>query len=481
MVNLSRPGMSPLDPSLHLPFQGLGSEDALHRIAELLPDALFTIDLQGRVTYWNRAAERITGWSSAEAIGRDCSILAGDAVHGCSCGVGPIRCGLVEQGRTSKTCTLRAKDGRLLQIVKNAIPLWAPDGSPTGALETFTLVGEVGMEPRCEIPSTGASAPAPSCGMVGRHPAMLDLFRTIEQVARSNATVMILGESGSGKECVASAIHAGSRRASGPFVRVSCSALNENLLESELFGHVKGAFTGALRDRRGRFQEAHGGTLLLDEIGDISPTVQVKLLRVIEQREIERVGDSSPIKVDVRLLCATHRDLKKMVEAGTFRADLYFRLAVFPLRVPSLREHAEDLPLLLESWMERHVASGGERPRAIAPAALERLLAYPWPGNVRELQNVLEFAVLRAGTGVLDVEHLPESVRAGTTAATAPAAAGSRTPAAALDREQILAALAASGGNRAETARRLGISRVTLWKRLKQYGVDDVGAEEPVE
>ena len=323
--------------------------------------------------------------------------------------MGPLRCGLAEQGRTSKTCTLRRKDGRLLLIVKNAVPLFDAQGQLAGALESFTEVGEEGFEPRCDWRPDGRGESG-SCGIVGRHPKMTELMQTIGLVAHSNATVMILGESGSGKECVAEAIHRGSRRATGPFVRVSCSALNENLLESELFGHVKGAFTGAVRDRRGRFQEAHGGTLLLDEIGDVSPAVQVKLLRVIEQREIERVGDSIPIKVDVRLLCATHRDLKGMVDAGRFRADLYFRLAVFPVRVPSLREHVEDIPLLADAWMARFVAAGGTRPAGISLAAMATLEAYAWPGNVRELQNVLEFAALRSGGGMIDRQHLPEEL-----------------------------------------------------------------------
>jgi transcriptional regulator with GAF, ATPase, and Fis domain len=259
-------------------------------------------------------------------------------------------------------------------------------------------------------------------------------------------------------------------------VRVSCSALNENLLESELFGHVKGAFTGALRDRRGRFQEAHGGTLLLDEIGDISPTVQVKLLRVIEQREIERVGDSVPIKVDVRLLCATHRNLKAMVAEGRFRADLYFRLAVFPLRVPPLREHLDDLPLLAESWLSR-LSEGGQRPSGLAADAHEALRAYPWPGNVRELQNVLEFAALRAGAGPIRRAHLPEELLRPEVAAPEPQPGNARRDPlhrrpTELGREELLRMVEHCGGNRAEAARRLGISRVTLWKRLKQPRAD---------
>ncbi len=463
--------MPPVAPPTDVPYLGLGSEASMRALADALPDALFTIDLDGRVTFWNRAAQRITGWSPEEAVGRDCSILAGDAVRGCSCGVGPLRCGLAEQGRTSKTCTLRTKDGRLLLIVKNAVPLYDAQGRLTGALESFTEVGEEGFEPRCDW-RPAVRGEADFCGIVGRHPTMAELFQTIGLVAHSNATVMILGESGSGKECVAEAIHRGSRRATGPFVRVSCSALNENLLESELFGHVKGAFTGALRDRRGRFQEAHGGTLLLDEIGDVSPAVQVKLLRVIEQREIERVGDSMPIKVDVRLICATHRDLKGMVDAGRFRADLYFRLAVFPIRVPSLREHVEDIPLLAEAWMARFVAAGGTRPAGISLAAMTALERYGWPGNVRELQNVLEFAALRSGGGVIDRRHLPEEVLAPPIASSPPDRRGADAPApvrrpADLETSEILAMLEACGGNRAETARRLGISRVTLWKRLK--------------
>jgi PAS domain S-box-containing protein len=468
-------------PNSRTPFLGLGSEASLHALADVLPDALFTIDLAGRVTYWNHAAERITGWSRQEAIGRDCSILAGDALRGCSCGVGPLRCGLAEQGRTSKTCTLRTKEGRLLLIVKNAVPLYAADGRVTGALESFTEVGEEGFEPRCDW-RPAARGEADFCGMTGRHPAMAELYRTIGLVAHSNATVMVLGESGTGKECVAEAIHRGSPRSSEPFVRVSCSALNENLLESELFGHVKGAFTGAVRDRRGRFQEAHGGTLLLDEIGDVSPAVQVKLLRVIEQREIERVGDSQPIKVDVRLICATHRDLRAMVDAGRFRADLYFRLAVFPIRVPSLRERVEDLPLLADAWLARLAAGGGTRPAGITPAALEALAAYRWPGNVRELQNVLEFASLRAGAGMIGPEHLPEEVlRGGDLARPAPAESH-RAPvrrASDVSASEIQAVLAQCGGNRAEAARRLGISRVTLWKRLKRMGA--AGDEGPPE
>jgi PAS domain S-box-containing protein len=460
-----------------LPFLGLGSESNLRELADALPDGLFTTDAEGTVTFWNRAAERITGWGREEALGQRCSILAGDAERGCSCGVGPIRCGLAAVTRTSKCCTIRTKDGRLSLIVKNAVPIHAPDGRAVGALETFTEAGGVeAADPRPAGPSLDANGDF--FGMVGRDAAMAELYRMIELVARSDSTVMILGESGTGKERVAEAVHRASPRADGPFVRVSCAALNENLLESELFGHVKGAFTGALKDRRGRFQDAHGGTLLLDEIGDISPLVQLKLLRVIEQREIERVGDSQPIKVDVRLVCATHRDLRQLVAAGRFRADLFFRLAVFPLRVPALRERPDDIALLAQRVLQRLRATGAP---ALAPDALRALRAYPWPGNVRELQNALEYAALQARDGDVRLAHLPPEVRA---APPAPlhglriVVGGDDGARAQDEREALVAALDRTGWNRTRAAEALGVSRVTLWKRMKRHGLGDPGAAE---
>jgi len=453
-----------------LPFHGLGSEQDLRSMADVLPDGLFLIDLDGKITYWNKAAERITGWPAEEAVGKSCALLAGDAVNGCSCGVGPIRCGMVDRGRTSKCCTIRTRDGRLLLIVKNAVPLFAASGAPVGALESFTDV-EFVTDLRQRVAETRARGSGSSdfCGLVGRHPAMLELYGMIGLVARSESTVMIQGESGAGKELVAEGIHRMSARAAGPFVRVSCSALNENLLESELFGHVKGAFTGAVRDRRGRFEEAHGGTLLLDEIGDISPVVQVKLLRVIEQRQVERVGESLPRKIDVRLLCATHRDLKALVAEGRFRADLFFRLNVFPLRVPPLREHAEDIPALAGRFLSRLQRPAGRTMQQVGPEALRLMAAHAWPGNVRELQNVLEYASLQAGEGDIGPEHLPADVRA-------PGGEPARARKPEDERGALEEVLARCGWNRTRAARALGVSRVTLWKRMKRHGLRQPGA-----
>jgi len=450
--------MNLTDPKL--PFLGLGTEEALRGMADVLPDGFFTTDIDGRINFWNRAAERITGWTRQDVQGRTCSLFAGDLETGCQCGPGPLKCSLALHGRSSKSCVIRSADGRAIPIVKNALPLFAADGQIVGAIENFTPVPAAASAPE----PGGCIDPAGDlCRIVGGHPTMRSLFRVVQLVAQSNATVMVLGESGTGKELVAEAIHRLSPRAKGPFVRVSCSALNESLLESELFGHVKGAFTGAVRNRQGRFEEANGGTLLLDEIGDISPIVQVKLLRVIQQREIERVGDSSPVPVDVRLVCATHRDLKALIAAGKFRADLYFRLNVFPIRVPTLKERIDDIPRLAAHFLARFTG----RATALSAAAQEVLARYDWPGNVRELENVLEYAALQSGGETVLPEHLPAELSA--PAATAPAAKPDpgKTPTEA----EIRAALAAEGGRRVAAARRLGVSRVTLWKWMKKFGM----------
>lgn len=457
---------APRTEPAQLAYLGLGGESALHTLADVLPHAVFTTDLQGRITFWNPMAERLTGWTRQEALGQDCSILAGDSVHGCVCADGPLRCGLAANGRSSKCCVARTKSGEALVIVKNAVPLTALDGRVIGALECFTDArGAVNVASAAAREGSRSSDTADFFGLIGRAPAMLELYRTIELVAHSPSTVLVVGESGCGKERIAEAIHALSPRARGPFVRVSCAALNENLLESELFGHVKGAFTGAIRDRRGRFEEAQGGTLLLDEIGDISPLVQLKLLRVIEQREVERVGDSTPIPVDVRLVCATHRELKALVADGRFRADLYFRLAVFPLRIPPLRERTSDLPRLCAHVLGR--MSGLGRAPTLSAQTTEVLARYPWPGNVRELQNALEYAVLRSAGGVIEPRHLPEDLGIAATVEAAFASASPQTP----GPDTLRELLERHGWNRTAAARTLGVSRVTLWKRLKQHGL----------
>jgi two-component system NtrC family response regulator/two-component system response regulator HydG len=310
--------------------------------------------------------------------------------------------------------------------------------------------------------------------LVGESPEMLAAFKTIRQVAPSTSSVLLLGESGTGKELFAQALHQNSPRKSKPFVKVACAALPETLLESELFGHEKGSFTGAVYTRAGRFEAADGGTLFLDEIGDISPTVQIKLLRFLEEREFERVGGNRTFKVDVRIVAATHRDLKKKLEEGTFREDLYYRLNVIEIHIPPLRERAGDIPLLTHHFLKKYAAANGKDVRGLSDEVLALLLHHNWPGNVRELENAIERAVVLATEPVLTPEHFPTLHRPGgeATRAAAASAGGVRIPGstlAELEREAILRTLEAVGGSTSRAAALLDISSRKIQYKLKEY------------
>jgi DNA-binding NtrC family response regulator len=319
-------------------------------------------------------------------------------------------------------------------------------------------------------------------GFVGSAPAVLDVFRVVSKVAPTNATVLILGESGTGKELVAEAIHAASPRAAGPFVKVNCAALPEGLLESELFGHVQGAFTGALKDRPGRFEAAHGGTIFLDEVGEVPAHTQIKLLRVLQAREIERVGDNRSRPVDVRMIAATNADLDAAVRKGTFREDFYFRLKVITLRMPPLRERRGDIPALCKHFLELYTRRHGRDVRGFSPRALELLRTYDWPGNVRELENTVEAAVVLGEGPILDVDVLPEELGGSQRVEDLPEGdvirirAGTSLPEA--ERTIILDTLARTDGNKTAAARILGIGLRTLYRKLEQYGAQDGARRE---
>ncbi|HEY9172660.1 MAG TPA: sigma-54 dependent transcriptional regulator [Verrucomicrobiae bacterium] len=333
--------------------------------------------------------------------------------------------------------------------------------------------------------------------LLGQSPAMEQLRQLIRKVARTQATVLIQGESGTGKELVARMIYKESTRAGAPFIKLNCAAVPENLIESEFFGHEKGAFTGALNKREGRFELAHGGTLLLDEISEISPQVQAKLLRVLQERELERVGGNRTIKVDVRVIATTNRHLEQSVEKKEFRQDLYFRLNVVPIHVPPLRDHLEDVPFLAEEFMRRFGRKHGIRVRGLSEEARRTLLAHSWPGNVRELQNVIERAViLCSDSGVLEPEHLGLTRAAATPSAPAPAASPAAafvptsTPSqpngevitlAELEKRHILAALEQCKGNRTHAAKLLDISIRTLRNKLHEYHGTAPKADEEAE
>jgi len=309
--------------------------------------------------------------------------------------------------------------------------------------------------------------------IIGRSPAMVKLLETVAQIAPSEATVLITGESGTGKEIIAGAIHFNSPRKAAPFVKINCAAITETLLESELFGHEKGSFTGAHRKKEGRFYHAHGGSIFLDEISEMSMAMQVKLLRVLQEREITRVGGEDVIKVDVRVIAATNRDLLEEMEKGRFREDLYYRLNVVTLKMPPLRERREDIPLLAQHFLRMFSEKNRKEIKGLTPQAMDLLLKYNWPGNVRELMNAVERAVVLSQSEYLDEEEFPlfpedsyldrkilpkDSIPPG-------------IPLEEMERATILKTLESTKGNKSEAARRLGITRKTLHKKLKKYGV----------
>jgi len=307
--------------------------------------------------------------------------------------------------------------------------------------------------------------------IIGNSKQMQDVYDQIAQVCRSQTTVLIRGESGTGKELVAHAIHFNSARAAKPFVRVNCAALPETLVESELFGHEKGAFTGALAARQGRFEAAHGGTIFLDEVGDFSPATQVKLLRVLQEREFERVGGNTPIKVDVRVIAATNRNLEEMISEGKFRQDLYYRLNVFSIHVPSLRERKADILLLSDFFVEKYSKQNHKSVKRVSTPAIDMLMSYHWHGNVRELENCIERSVLVSNDEVIHGYHLPptlQTAEASGTVSVGPLQASLDN----VEREMIIESLKSGRGNMAKAARALGMTERLIGLRVKKHGID---------
>ena len=312
-------------------------------------------------------------------------------------------------------------------------------------------------------------------GVIGDSPLMRDVIERLKRIAPTNASVLIQGETGSGKELVAQSIHQNSPRKNKPFVALNCAALSENILESELFGHVKGAFTDASADRVGKFEYAHGGTMFLDEVGDMPPATQIKLLRVLENGEITRVGSNHPVKVNVRILSATNRDLEEAIAAGTFRSDLYHRLKVVTIRLPTLRQRSQDIPILIDYFVKQFSGQHGKQIRGMSPAARRKLLAFDWPGNVRQLRNVVESMVVVDYDGLLDLDDLPDELagppETHSEPATASLSALAGKPLAEIERLFVTETLRLAGGNREEAAKMLGIGERTLYRKIREYGL----------
>jgi len=453
----------------------LSSPPLLETICDTMADGLFTVDLDGTITFWNKGAERITGFSAEDVIGQNCDILEGDNCLGTDCVDGIRSCGLYEKGVVKNhECTIRAKDGRLVTLLKNARVMKDEDGKVIGGVENLTDVTSLKRaEEEVRLLRRELKERYEFAGIVGKDARMQDVYDLIDDVAQTTASVLVLGESGTGKELVAQAIHFKSDRADGPFVKVNCSALSESLLESELFGHVRGAFTGAIRDKIGRFELADGGTLLLDEVGDIAPSVQVKLLRALQEKSIERVGDINPIKVDVRIIAATHHDLKKLIRERLFREDLYYRLNVVSISLPPLHDRRDDIILLAEHFVKKFNQRMENHVKEICPETLRILMSYRWPGNVRELENAIEHAFVLVKGKLLTANLLPAEI----VSAVQPGGnIGSSKPGY-VTKEELQSALVKAGWNKAKAARMLGVTRTTVWRNIKKYDLQEEASQ----
>jgi PAS domain S-box-containing protein len=442
----------------------------LEQVLDAVQDGVVVHDLKRRILLVNREAERLLGAGREKLLGRRCQEAFGpDGVCGSNC---PFCSQEASSFRGARyEFPFIDAEGRERRLSLQSVPFDLVPGKLPGVLAVFRDVTEVSaLRQRVRRKDSFH-------GMVAISEGMREVFDTIRNLAAAEYPVLITGESGTGKELVARAIHNESRRAGGPFVPINCGALPEHILESELFGHVRGAFTGAIRDKKGRFELAHGGTLFLDEVGELSPAFQVKLLRVLEQKSFEPVGGEKTISVDVRIISATNRDLKKMVAEGAFRADLFYRLAVVPVKLPPLRQRREDLPLLIEQILEGVRAETQKDIRAVADQVMDLFWAYRWPGNIRELINVLQFASVRCVGPLIEVQHLPPEVRRPVNQPAEPPLARMVNETE-LTPQAVREALEKSRGNKLQAARLLGVGRATLYRFLKKMSAETVSPSE---
>jgi len=440
-------------------------------VVDTIQDGVMIVDKDGTIVSVNRGLVRMTGYEKAEIVGKPCSFLNCDTCEIARERKGDHWCVLFRTGTMNmRRCTFSRKDGSPVYVLKNASLLRDHDGEVLGAVETMTDVSElVEKDTQIEAFRRELRQEDGFHGILGASAAMQRVFDLIANAARSEAPVIILGESGTGKELAAKAIHDIRGDGDRPFIKVNCASLNPSLLESELFGHVKGAFTGAYRSREGRFAAAGGGDIFLDEIGDLPLSVQVKLLRVLEEKVVERVGDHTPIPINVRILSATNRNLTEMVREGTFREDLFYRINVIPIHMPPLRERPSDIPILADHFFRRIRLKSGKKIPGISQEAMRLLAAYPWPGNVREMKSAFEFAFVSCQDEMLLPRHFPPALFG-------VVAASPETVPRPLDeawdkQHRLIQALEAADGNQSEAARILGVSRVTVWHWMKRYQI----------
>ncbi len=440
-------------------------------VVDTIQDGVMIVGTGGTIISINKALTAITGYSQEELIGKSCTVFNCNTCEAARNREGHHWCHLFRKGEMKQQkCVLMRKDGSYIHVLKNASLLHDSQQQVMGAVETMTDITKL-IEKDTQIEAFRRELRSEDTfhGILGASAPMQQVFDLITNAARSDAPVIIFGESGTGKELVAKAIHENGTRRQKPYVKVNCAALTESLLESELFGHVKGAFTGAFRSREGRFESAHGGDIFLDEIGDLPLTTQVKLLRVLEEKVVERVGDNRPIHINVRIISATNRNLKKLVEEATFREDLFYRINVIPIYVPPLRQRVGDIPLLAESFFHRIQLKSAKKIEGISNEAMDQLMTYPWPGNVRELKSAFEYAFVSCQQAMIQPYHLPPTIFHGKTPK-APLKIN-RLSREATQKTELVDALEKCGGNQSRAAEMLGISRVTVWNRMKRYKI----------
>jgi sigma-54 dependent transcriptional regulator, acetoin dehydrogenase operon transcriptional activator AcoR len=433
----------------------LSNRNNLERILDNLKEGIIAHDPRRTIFFFNQEAERITGFCREDVLGKDCHEALGAPFCGehCSfCGPEPNLDDRIEYSHNILT-----KDKDLKTIDMSITKMYDENGDYFGVLACFRDVTEL-LDLKIRKGEFTRFA-----NIVGQDRKMHQLFTQIKEVAAFDIPVHIFGETGTGKELVAAAIHNLSTRSSGPFVPINCGALPEELIETELFGHIKGAFSGAIRDKKGRFELADNGTVFLDEVAELSKKMQVKILRFLQEKTFEKVGGEKTIGVNVRIISATNKDLKKEVLQNKFREDLYFRLNVIPINLPPIRERRSDIPLLIDHFLQQASEMKGGKTLRFSREALPLMMTYRWPGNVRELENAIQYAMVKCGGDIIRPDDLPPEIIAG------PASCSRPGPEKKLTRSMVQSALNATDGNKAKAARELGVGRATLYRYLKKH------------
>lgn len=442
---------------------GKSDKEIFQIIFNSINEGVFTTDRDCRITSFNTAAEKISGFSKDEVIGQYCFDIFRTDLCQSQCALRMT----IQKGKpiNNVRVNILTKSGKSVPIIVSTTVMRETDGEIFGGLEFFRDISEI-EELRRHVSGTIKFE-----DLISNNDEMKDLFRLLPDVAQSECNVLIQGPSGAGKELFARALHNLSPRKNGPYVKVNCAALPDTLLESELFGYVKGAFTDARRDKPGRFEMAKGGTILLDEIGDMSIPLQAKLLRVVQEGEIQPLGSTKTLYTDARIISSTNRDLKKMVESGEFREDLFYRLNVISLSIPPLSGRPEDVQILVDHFVNQFRILTGKNIKGLAPEALDALVKYSFPGNVRELENAVEHAFVLCKDEYIGIHHLPKGISAFLPSKERTPNTSGHGPLELAEAEEIRRTLQKHKGNRSLAARELGLHRTTLWRKTKKFGI----------